>query len=90
MGFRKEVRENFKELFAKMDQLANLYGTMDGLRDQNEALFDKLMARDWDEYSSSPSVVNREAPVKPKEIPLSPAFDESSIGEVLTNEDIGE
>jgi dsDNA-specific endonuclease/ATPase MutS2 len=89
MSFRKEVRETLARVEKKMDQLINLYGTMEGLKSQNEALFDKLMARDWEEYSSSPSMANREVVVEKKEFPLSPAFAESSIGEVLTDEDIG-
>jgi len=88
MGFRKEMRENFKELFAKMDRLVNLYGTMDGLKEQNEALFDKLMARNWEEYTSSPSMMNRETLPEKKETILSPSFDESSIGEILSEEEI--
>lgn len=90
MGFRKEMRQAQKDLLAKMDKLLNLYGTMKGLRDQNEALFDKLMAKDWEEYKSSPSMVNREVAVEKKEIILSPSFDEGSIGEVLSDEDIGQ
>jgi dsDNA-specific endonuclease/ATPase MutS2 len=90
MSFRKEVRETLARLEKKMDQLANLYGTMEGLKSQNETLFDKLMARNWEEYSSSPSMVNREIVSERKEIPLSPMFDESSIGEVLTDEDLGQ
>lgn len=90
MSFRKEVRETLVRVEKKMDQLVNLYGAMEGLKSQNEALFDKLMARDWEEYSSSPSMAGREVVPKKEEIPFSPAFDESSIGEVLTNEDIGE
>ena len=88
MGFRKEMRENMKELFAKMDQLTNLYGNMEGLRDQNEALFDKLMARDWDEYSSTPTFVGRESEKPSMEIPISPMQDEAMAGEVLTDEEI--
>ena len=89
MSFRKEVRETLKRLEKKMDRLTSLYGDAERLKEQNETLFDKLMAKNWDEYSSSPTMVNRELVVKKEDIPLSPSFDESSIGEVLTNEDIG-
>jgi len=88
MGFRKEMREGMKELFRKMDELTKLYGTMEGLKEQNEQLFDKLIAKDWGEYSSSPSVVNREEELLPTEKPLLPSQDEAMIGEILSDEEI--
>ena len=90
MSFRKEVREALGRLEKKMDQLIDFYGEIERLKEQNEALFDKLMAKNWGEYSSSPTAVNREIMVEKEEAVLSPSYDESSIGEVLTNEDIGE
>lgn len=89
MTFRNEMRLRLTQIEKKMDRLINLCGEAERLKEQNEALFDKLMAKDWGEYSSSPTVVNREVVLKKEEIPLSPSFDESSIGEVLTDEDIG-
>lgn len=89
MGFRKEVRETLARLEKKMDRRNTDLSLMERLKEQNEALFDKLMAKDWGEYASSPTMINREVTVKKEEIPLSPIFDESSVGEVLSDEDIG-
>ena len=88
MTFKNEMRLRLANLERKMDQLVNLYGTMEGLKEQNEALFDKLIAKDWGEYSSSPSVTKREDVLLPTERVISPVQDESNIGEALTDEEI--
>ena len=88
MSFRKEVRESLGRLEEKMDWLTKLYGDMSGLRDQNEALFDKLIAKDWGEYMDSPSVEKRASKPPSTEMVMSPSQDESSIGEILSDEEL--
>ena len=88
MSFRKEVRESLSRLEEKMDRLLRLYGNTEGLRDQNEALFDKLIAKDWSEYMDSPSVEKRASKPPSTEMVMSPSQDESSIGEILSDEEL--
>lgn len=88
MGFRKEVREKLEKLEEKVDWLVEVLGEESRLVKQNEALFDKLMARNWEEYQASPSMQNREETMVKHQMPLLPKQDESSIGEILSDEEI--
>jgi len=57
---------------------------------QNEGLMDRLMSRNWETYAqNSPDVHNR-FEGKDAEIELNPLEDEGNIGEVLSDEEIGQ
>lgn len=88
MSFKKDTKARLERLEDKMDQLIEIYGEAERLKEQNEALFDRLMSRNWDEYNSSPSASNRLTLNKSEPMILSPSQDEASIGEVFSDEEL--
>jgi len=88
MSFKKNVTARLERLEDKMDQLIEIYGEAERLKEQNEALFDRLMSRNWDEYYLSPSASNRLKRDRPEPTVLLPSQDEASIGGVFTNEEL--
>jgi len=88
MSFKKDTMARLERLEDKMDQLIEIYGEAERLKEQNEALFDRLMSRNWDEYNSSPSASNRIKRDKSDPIVLSPSQDEASVGGIFTDEEL--
>jgi len=88
MSFKKDTKARLARLEDKMDQLIEIYGEAERLKEQNEALFDRLMSRNWDEYYLSPSASNRIKQHMTEPTVLSPSQDEASIGGVFTDEEL--
>jgi len=90
--FGRKRDELFKRLTAleeKMNMLLNLYGNTVRLEGQNKELFDRLMARNWDQWVNSPAVAQMDFGGDKKEYVLSPTNDEGNIGGILSDEELG-
>ena len=86
---RDELFERLIALEEKMNVLLNHYGTMARLEGQNKELFDRLMARNWDQWVNSPAVAQMDFGKIDTEHVLSPTTDESNIGGMLSDEELG-
>jgi len=91
--FGKEKAELFNTLSLleeKVNVLLNFYGNTLRLETQNKELFDRLMARNWDQWVNSPAVAQMDFGGKiDKEYVLSPTNDEGNIGGILSDEELG-
>jgi hypothetical protein len=52
-------------------------------------LFDRLMARNWEQWAMSPAVEARLGGAEGPNYAIDPAQDEANIGETLTDEELG-
>ena len=90
--FERKGEKLFERLTAleeKMTLLVNLYGEVSRLEGQNKELFDRLMARNWDQWVNSPAVAQMDFGKTDKEYVLSPTNDEGNIGGILSDEELG-
>ena len=90
--FGRKRDELFIRLIAleeKINMLLNLYGSMERLETQNKELFDRLMARNWEQWANSPAVGQMDFGNEKNERVLSPTNDESNIGGILSDEELG-
>jgi len=90
--FGRQKEDLFKRLIAleeKMNILLNFYGSVERLERQNKELFDRLMARNWDQWVNSPAVAQMDFGKTNTEYVLSPTNDEGNIGGILSDEELG-
>lgn len=72
----------------KLDELLLDNGQVGRLEEQNNKLFDRLMAVDWEKFAYLREEKDTGSSNSLRYI-IPPTSDESNIGEVLTDEDIG-
>lgn len=84
----QKILDRLERLEGKMDRLIGLYGEVGRLEKQNRELFDRLMARNWDQWVNSPAVSEGLGGEERESYVLSPTQDESNVGEALSDEEI--
>ena len=87
---RKKLTERLNRIEQLLVGISEAVNTDQRLVKQNEGLLDRLMSRNWETYAqNSPDVLNR-FEGKDVEIIPNPLEDEGNIGEVLSDEEIGQ
>jgi len=92
LGWKNIVLGRLKEIEVAIKELTQRLDADERLAAQNADLFDRLMSINWEKYAHlSPDMYTRQGVNEPKrEIVLSPTQDEENIGEILSNEDLGQ
>jgi len=92
LGWKNIVLGRLKEIEVAIKELTQRLDADERLAAQNADLFDRLMSINWEKYAHlSPDMYARQGVNEPKrEIVLSPTQDEENIGEILSNEDLGQ
>lgn len=85
----RELGERLKRIEVVLAELLKLETLTTRLEKQNGELFDRLMARNWDQWATSPAVEAKLSGVEAPNYAIEPTQDEANIGETLTDEELG-
>lgn len=84
----KKLMEKLSVVERKLERMTNLVNADQRMAEQNERLLDRLMSRNWEAYATYRPDDSKPDKGDTGDI-LTPTNDEASIGEILSDEELG-